>query len=96
MAIALSVGAAAAAVMWARLRPYGLSWDLMATCVLPVAGTIASTVLHVAEVLSVTTHRCTAPGCNFKVRMTAVDAAEDRRWQEAAAAHPDHRLPRSA
>ncbi|MFF7727673.1 hypothetical protein [Streptomyces sp. NPDC008001] len=95
VAIALGMGAAAAAVIWERIRPYGLPWDLTAVCVLPVAGTIASTMLHLAEVLSVTTHRCTAPGCTFRIRTTGVDAAEQRRWQEAAAAHPEHRLPRS-
>ncbi|MBF6045957.1 hypothetical protein GO001_12075 [Streptomyces sp. NRRL B-1677] len=95
MAIALGIGAAAAAVIWSRLRPYGMPWDLTAVCILPAAGTIASTVLHLAEVFSATTHRCTAPGCRFRIRTTGVDAAERRRWQEAAAAHPDHRLPRS-
>lgn len=96
MAIALGMGTAAAAVIWSRLRPYGMPWDLMAVCILPAAGTIASTVLHLAEVFSATTHRCTAPGCSFRIRTTGVDAAERRRWQEAAAAHPDHRLPRPA
>ncbi|MGJ5898486.1 hypothetical protein ACSCBZ_42055 [Streptomyces niveiscabiei] len=37
---------------------------------------------------STTTHRCTA--CSFTVRLTRATPGESRRWQEIAAAHPDH------
>lgn len=95
MAIALCAGAGMAVAMWARLSPYGLPWSLALSCVVAVSGSISAATLHLAEALTMTTHRCTAPGCHFRVRVTGVDAAESRRWQEAATAHPDHRLPRA-
>lgn len=36
-----------------------------------------------------TTYRCPEPGCDFTVGLLHVDAAEYRRWQEAAADHPN-------
>ncbi|MFE4855784.1 hypothetical protein [Streptomyces sp. NPDC056670] len=37
-------------------------------------------------------YRCPAGGCSYKVRVAHADAAERRRWQETAAAHPRHEL----
>ncbi|WP_058046266.1 hypothetical protein [Streptomyces roseifaciens] len=94
IAIALCAGAGMAVAMWARLSPYGLPWSLTLSCVVAVSGTISAATLHLTEMFAVTTHRCKAPGCRYIVRVTGVDAAESRRWQEIAAAHPGHQLPR--
>ncbi|MFE1728616.1 hypothetical protein ACFW6X_00410 [Streptomyces bacillaris] len=47
------------------------------------------------ERLGLTTYACRTPGCDFRARLKAPSAADNRRWQEAAAAHPHHALPRT-
>ncbi|MFF1565853.1 hypothetical protein ACFVY1_20400 [Streptomyces sp. NPDC058293] len=84
--VALAVGAAISF----RLASYGVPFFLHATCVLGTAGSVLSALLNIEQALTATTHRCTAPGCDFRVRMQHVDAGENRRWQEIAAAHPTH------
>ncbi|MEU2873784.1 hypothetical protein ABZ769_32050 [Streptomyces olivoreticuli] len=84
------VGAAVGAEIGLRLRPYGVPVSLAVACALAVFANISAAVSHLIETASATTHRCRVPGCSFRVRLTAADAAESRRWQEAAAAHPAH------
>ncbi|MET7661188.1 hypothetical protein ABZS99_20240 [Streptomyces sp. NPDC005463] len=73
-----------------RLASYDLPFFLHVTCELGTAGSVLSALLNIEQAWTGTTHRCTAPGCDFRVRMQHVDAGENRRWQEIAAAHPRH------
>ncbi|MFF1356948.1 hypothetical protein [Streptomyces sp. NPDC058297] len=73
-----------------RLAPYDLPFFLHAACVLGTAGSVLSALLNIEQAWTATTHRCTAPGCDFRVRVQHADAGENRRWQEAAADHPFH------
>ncbi|MFI9028834.1 hypothetical protein [Streptomyces sp. NPDC053560] len=45
---------------------------------------------RLADAWTTTTHRCKAASCDFTVQISRVDAADNRRWQEIAAAHPHH------
>ncbi|WP_428953316.1 hypothetical protein [Streptomyces sp. cg35] len=67
-----------------------VTWGLIVPCVLAAASSSLWLLSKVAEAFESTVHRCTAPGCTFRVRVQNVDAAENRRWQEVAAAHPTH------
>ncbi|MGW6360538.1 hypothetical protein ACWFR5_36575 [Streptomyces sp. NPDC055092] len=87
----VTVSAALAAGIALRLAPYHLPLTLHFACVTAAFSTFLSLLLHGLEARETTTHRCTAPGCDFRVRMRHVDAAENRRWQEIASAHPAHR-----
>ncbi|MGW2186600.1 hypothetical protein [Streptomyces sp. NPDC001719] len=84
------VGAVVGADIGLRLRSYGVPLSLAAACALAVFANIAAAVNNLIETASRTTHRCAVPGCTFYVRLTDATAAESRRWQEAAAAHPAH------
>ncbi|MET7924200.1 hypothetical protein ABZT43_09480 [Streptomyces sp. NPDC005349] len=86
IAVALAVGVA----ITVRLASYDVPFSLLTACGLGTTGSVYSALLHIEELLTATTHRCTAPGCDFRVRMQRVDAGENRRWQEIAAAHPTH------
>ncbi|NEB75299.1 hypothetical protein G3I40_08650 [Streptomyces sp. SID14478] len=82
LAVALSIGV--------QLHSYAVPLGLLAPCVLGVFSCALWLLLRVAEAAESTVHRCTAPGCTFQVRMRHASAAESRRWQEIAAAHPTH------
>ncbi|MFA3838628.1 hypothetical protein [Streptomyces aureus] len=84
--VCIAVGAAISF----RLAPYDLPFFLHAACVLGTAGSALSALLNIEQAWTATTHRCTAPGCDFRVRIQHADAGESRRWQEIAAAHPRH------
>ncbi|MFF1358680.1 hypothetical protein [Streptomyces sp. NPDC058297] len=84
--VSIAVGAA----IGFRLAPYDLPFFLHAACVLGTAGSVLSALLNIEQAWTATTHRCTAPGCDFRVRIQHVDAGENRRWQETAANHPNH------
>ncbi|MFJ8823750.1 hypothetical protein ACIREE_18440 [Streptomyces sp. NPDC102467] len=81
-AVAVSIGV--------RLHSYGVPLALITPCVLTVLSSALWLLVHVEETWSSTLHRCTVKGCTFQVRVQHVDAAENRRWQEVAAAHPAH------
>ncbi|MFD8301895.1 hypothetical protein ACFV29_05995 [Streptomyces sp. NPDC059690] len=90
---ALIVGAVAtsvtlAAVIGVRLSGYGVPVTLLLACCLSCVATFSSLFFHVIGAWSTTTHRCTRPGCDFRVSLTNTDAAENRHWQEIAAHHP--------
>ncbi|MGA5130821.1 hypothetical protein ACPCTO_13530 [Streptomyces olivoreticuli] len=89
--VAAAVGAAVGVAIGLRLRPYGVPLSLTLVCALAIFANVTATVNHLAEAAASTTHRCTVPGCDFRVRLSDPTAAESRRWQEAAAAHPTHR-----
>ncbi|MFE5685106.1 hypothetical protein [Streptomyces sp. NPDC056512] len=86
--VALAVGVAISF----RLASYGVPFFLHATCVLGTAGSVLSALLNIEQAWTATTHRCTAPGCDFRVRVQNTDAGENRRWQETAADHPFHNV----
>ncbi|MGW2228169.1 hypothetical protein [Streptomyces formicae] len=89
--LALAFSLALAIAVGVRLASYGVPLALITGCALCVSASVQSLLEHVADACS-TTHRCTAPGCTFAVTVRGVDAAENRRWQEIAATHPDHRI----
>ncbi|MFJ9088722.1 hypothetical protein ACIRL3_40570 [Streptomyces sp. NPDC102384] len=73
-----------------RLHSYAVPLGLLITCVLAVASSALWLLSKVAEAAESTVHRCTAEGCTFQVRVRHGSAADSRRWQEIAAAHPTH------
>ncbi|MFJ4783254.1 hypothetical protein [Streptomyces sp. NPDC088794] len=86
----VAASAALSAVIGVRLSGYGVPSALLLACCLSCLATFSSLFFRVVDAWSTTTHHCTAAGCDFQVRLTHTDAAENRRWQEIAAAHPDH------
>ncbi|MGW6404231.1 hypothetical protein [Streptomyces sp. NPDC055134] len=86
----IGVSIAVGAAISLRLSSYGLPFFLHATCVLGTAGSVLSALLNIEQAWTGTTHRCTAPGCDFRVRVQNTDAGDNRRWQETAADHPFH------
>ncbi|MFF2252478.1 hypothetical protein [Streptomyces sp. NPDC058142] len=84
--VSLAVGVAISI----RLASYGVPFFLLTACALGTAGSVLSALLNIEQARVATTHRCTAPGCDFRVRIQHSDAGESRRWQEIAAAHPTH------
>jgi hypothetical protein len=86
----VAVSAALAIVIGVRLSGYGVPVALLLACCLSCVATFSSLLFHVIGAWSTTTHRCTVSGCDFQVRLTHTDAAENRRWQEIAATHPHH------
>ncbi|MET7700411.1 hypothetical protein [Streptomyces sp. NPDC005485] len=86
VAAALAVGAS----IGVRLASYGVPWLLLTACALSAVSSALWLFGRIEQALTTTTHRCTAPRCTFQARVQHVDAAENRRWQEIAAAHPRH------
>lgn len=76
-----------------QVHRYGSPW-LLTVCVGWLAfSSYAAGCIFLADAWQTTTHRCPDPDCDFTVRLTGADAAESRRWQETAAAHPHHQVP---
>ena len=86
----IAAAIAAGTAIGVRLSAYGVPLLLLTACAVSVASSALWLFERIAEALASTTHRCTAPGCDFRVRVQQVDAGENRRWQEIAAAHPYH------
>ncbi|MFJ2816233.1 hypothetical protein [Streptomyces sp. NPDC087294] len=84
------VSGTVAVLVGIRLHAHHLPWSLLLACTLAVFGSVADTLTRVVEGWSTTTHRCTVPGCGFTVQLAHTTPAENRRWQETAAAHPGH------
>ncbi|MGX5188305.1 hypothetical protein ACWKT5_37830 [Streptomyces avermitilis] len=85
---ATAISAALTVAIGVRLSAYGVPFALLLACCLSCLATFSSLLFRVIAALSTTTHRCTRPGCDFRVSLTHTDAAESRRWQEIAAQHP--------
>ncbi|MBM4794608.1 hypothetical protein HXP44_21715 [Streptomyces sioyaensis] len=83
-------GAVAAVSTGLRLAAYHVPASLSLSCALSVLASTVWLIAHIADALTVTTYRCQAPGCDFRVRLRITDAAESRRWQKIAAEHPSH------
>ncbi|MGW1287768.1 hypothetical protein ACWD4N_29770 [Streptomyces sp. NPDC002586] len=79
-----------AVVIGQQLTSYGVPLLLMLACTTACMTSFMAFLFQVVEALATTTHRCRQPGCDFRVRLTNVDAGENRRWQEIAATHPHH------
>ncbi|WP_406508415.1 hypothetical protein [Streptomyces sp. NBC_00212] len=75
-----------------RLAGYGVPWPLYMACAMAVSSALLSSLDRVTQRLDSTLYRCREVDCAYKVRVAHVDAAERRRWQEAAASHPCHEL----
>ncbi|MFF6640332.1 hypothetical protein ACFY83_24265 [Streptomyces althioticus] len=84
----VAAASALTAAMGVSLSDYGVRTTLVVACCLSSLAAYAGVWGRVVAALSTTTHACTKPGCDFRVRLTCVDAAENRRWQEIAANHP--------
>ncbi|MFI5805663.1 hypothetical protein [Streptomyces sp. NPDC051561] len=85
----------AGAAAWrtaSTLAAYQVPLPMTLVCAFGVAVLFASVVVAVSEA-SRPVFRCRAEGCTYRVRVSHADAAEVRRWQESAAAHPDHEVP---
>ncbi|QUC62975.1 hypothetical protein IOD14_42960 [Streptomyces sp. A2-16] len=85
---AAAVSAALSIAIGVRLSAYGVPVALLLACCLSCLATFTSLLFRVIDAWSTTTHRCTRPGCDFRVSLTHADSAESRRWQEIAARHP--------
>ncbi|MEU0028748.1 hypothetical protein [Streptomyces sp. NPDC006335] len=85
---AAAVSAALAVAIGVRLSAYGVPLALLLACCLSCLATFSSLLFRVIAAWSTTTHRCTRPGCDFRVSLAHTDAAESRKWQEIAAQHP--------
>ncbi|MFJ8108799.1 hypothetical protein [Streptomyces sp. NPDC096132] len=85
---AVAVSGALAAAIGVRLSGYGVPLLLLFACTASCLATFSSLLFRLVEAWSTTTHRCTRPGCDFRVSLTRANAADNRRWQEIAARHP--------
>ncbi|MFF9035030.1 hypothetical protein ACF090_06105 [Streptomyces sp. NPDC014892] len=85
---AVAVSGASSAAIGVRLSGYGVSSLLLVACCTACLATYSSLLFRLIEAWLTTTHRCTRPGCDFRVSLTRADAAANRRWQEIAAHHP--------
>lgn len=83
---AVAVSAALAVSVGVLLSGYGVPLSLLPACCASCLATFSSLLFHVIDAWS--TYRCRRPGCDFHVRLTLTDAAENWRWQEIAAHHP--------
>ncbi|TCR24201.1 hypothetical protein [Streptomyces sp. BK205] len=89
---AVAVSTALSVAIGVRLSGYGVPLALLLACCLSCLATFSSLLFRVIAALSTTTHRCTRPGCDFRVSLAYTDAAESRKWQEIAAQHPHRTL----
>ncbi|MER7412968.1 hypothetical protein [Streptomyces cacaoi] len=80
----------AAWVAW-DLRGYGLPADSVLAVGLMAWACFSRAADLLISARTQTVHRCPDSRCSFSVRLSGVDAAESRRWQEVAHAHPHHR-----
>ncbi|WP_338683408.1 hypothetical protein QD712_22145 [Streptomyces acidiscabies] len=92
--LALAAAVAVSVSVWTgvRLNGYGVPAGLTLACCLSSLATFLTLSVRVADRLSATVHRCTAPGCTFRVRLTRSAPGESRHWQEITADHPRHRV----
>ncbi|WP_432010453.1 hypothetical protein [Streptomyces cucumeris] len=88
--LAEAIAAALASYLGYQLTAYDVPLALVLACALALYIAFRESLHQVLWASHTVTHRCTVPGCDFTVRLTDVDAAENRRWQEIAATHPSH------
>ncbi|WP_371566829.1 hypothetical protein [Streptomyces canus] len=85
---AAAVSAALSIAIGVRLSGYGVPLSLLLACCMSCLATFSSLLFRLISAMSTTTHRCSRPGCDFRVSLAHTDATENRRWQEIAAHHP--------
>ncbi|MCI3930266.1 hypothetical protein [Streptomyces sp. AN091965] len=73
-----------------RLHDHHVPLLLLLACAGSVLASALDLLFRIVDARHTTTHRCTRSGCTFQVRLTRAGAAEHRRWQRVAAAHPHH------
>ncbi|MDX2559337.1 hypothetical protein PV371_06705 [Streptomyces sp. TX20-6-3] len=77
-----------------RLDAYMVPLWLSAPCGYAITSGLITLAARVISSLDSAVYACTVPGCTFSARLRWAGPAERRRWQEAAAAHPAHDIPR--
>ena len=85
---AVAVSGALSIAIGVRLSAYGVPLLLLVACTTACLATYSSLLFRLIEAWSTTTHRCTRPGCDFRVSLTRATASDNLRWQEIAARHP--------
>ena len=89
------VAALVGAALGIRLDDLGVPFWLACVSGCGVANAVVNELDRQIERLGTATYTCRTPGCDFRARLKAASAADNRRWQEAAAAHPHHAMPRT-
>ncbi|MBP5938551.1 hypothetical protein [Streptomyces acidiscabies] len=94
LALSAALAVAVSVSVWTgvRLNSYGVPAGLTLACCLSYLATFLTLSVRITDTLSTTVHRCTAPGCTFRVRLTRATPGESRHWQEITADHPRHRV----
>ncbi|MEU6984095.1 hypothetical protein ABZ946_11775 [Streptomyces sp. NPDC046324] len=82
------------AIVALRLDGYGVPFGLTVACGFGAASTLSALLMRLVERLGTATYACQVEDCTFRAELKAASAVDHRRWQEAAAAHPAHALPR--
>ncbi|MFJ8507586.1 hypothetical protein [Streptomyces avermitilis] len=85
---AVAVSGALSVAIAVQLSAHGVSPALLFACTASCLATFSSLLFRLIGAWSTTTHRCTRPGCDFRVSLTRATAADSQRWQEIAAHHP--------
>ncbi|MFF7348737.1 hypothetical protein ACFZA4_34415 [Streptomyces antimycoticus] len=86
--IAEIIAAAMAACIGYQLDTYDVPLSMTLASSLAMFLAFRDTIHQLTGASRAVTHRCPNRGCDFMVRLTGASAAESRRWQEIAAAHP--------
>ncbi|MFE3180180.1 hypothetical protein ACFXKR_04650 [Streptomyces violascens] len=90
--LSTAIGMAAGVLVGYDLLGYGVPAVTAIACAVAVGLGLDNFLTQLKNRLDTAVYRCPAAGCTYKVRVTHADAAERRRWQETAAAHPRHEL----
>ncbi|TSB17774.1 hypothetical protein [Streptomyces benahoarensis] len=91
VAAQLGAGGLVAASITSDLAPYQVPGSTTVQCALAVGACAFIGVGQAVDLLTGTIHHC--QDCSMTVRLRGMGAADARRWQEALADHPQHRLP---
>ncbi|MFD9631685.1 hypothetical protein [Streptomyces violascens] len=90
--LSTAIGMAAGVLVGYDLLGYGVPVVTAIGCAAAVGLGIDNLLTDLMARLDTAVYRCHAAGCTYMVRVAHADAAERRRWQETAAAHPRHEL----
>ncbi|MEU6054172.1 hypothetical protein ABZ829_27595 [Streptomyces xanthochromogenes] len=90
--LSMAVGMGTGAFVGYDLLGHHVSTLTAYGCAAAVGLGIDNLLTQVTDRAATAVYRCRAEGCTYTVRVAHADAAERRRWQETAAAHPRHEL----